>query len=49
MLNLCVNYDFLFTGDGIFRMFVFEAEAVSHFFALFWCLSLRTPQRGTGG
>lgn len=47
MLKHCVDYDFLFTGGCIFGLFVFEAEAVSHFFALLGCLSLQTPQLRT--
>lgn len=30
VLNHWLDYDFLFTGACIFRMFVFKAEAVSH-------------------
>lgn len=34
-LNLCVDYDFLFTGCCIFRPCVFEAEAVFCSFSSF--------------
>lgn len=41
MWNHCVDCDFLFTDAYIFRLFVFEAETVSHFFALFCYISLQ--------
>lgn len=49
VLNHCVDYDFLFTSACIFTLFVFQAEAVPHFFALFCCMGLLTPQCKTDG
>lgn len=34
VLNHCVDYGFLFTGVCIFKWFVFEAGALSHWFIL---------------
>lgn len=49
VLNHCVDYDFLFTSACIFRLFVFEAEAVTHLFMIFCCISLWTTRRRTDG